>query len=103
MMQSHMQNSDKMANAMATAQEVQMNAEAPEPQSMTTVPYQMTEPGNPTEPDFRNPVQSEYEGREAWLALKEELLQQFIAEQSKTSARKTTRHCWLVSTRPLRT
>lgn len=51
---------------------------------MTTVPYQMTEPGNPTEPDFRNPVQSEYEGREGMAGPgQEELLQQFIAEQEQ--------------------
>ena len=51
---------------------------------MTTVPYQMTEPGNPTEPDFRNPVQSEYEGREGMAGPgQEELLEQFIAEQEQ--------------------
>ena len=44
----------------------------------------MTEPGNPTEPDFRNPVQSEYEGREGMAGPgQEELLQQFIAEQEQ--------------------
>ena len=51
---------------------------------MTTVPYQMTEPGNPTEPDFRNPVQSEYEGREGMAGPgQEELLEQFISEQQQ--------------------
>lgn len=51
---------------------------------MTTVPYQQTEPGNPTEPDFRNPVQSEYEGREGLAGPgQEELLQQFIQEQEQ--------------------
>ena len=44
----------------------------------------MTEPGNPTEPDFRNPVQSEYEGREGMAGPgQEELLEQFIAEQEQ--------------------
>ena len=49
---------------------------------MTTTPWQMTEPGNPTEPDFKNPVQMDYEGREGMAAPgQEQLLDQFIAEQ----------------------
>lgn len=51
---------------------------------MTTVPYQATEPGNPTEPDFRNPVTPDYEGREGMAAPgQEELLQQFMREQEQ--------------------
>jgi len=51
---------------------------------MTTVPYQATEPGNPTEPDFRNPVMPDYEGREGMAGPgQEELLQQFMAEQEQ--------------------
>ena len=51
---------------------------------MTTTPWQMTEPGNPTEPDFRNPVEMDYEGREGMAAPgQEEMLQQFIAEQEQ--------------------
>ena len=49
---------------------------------MTTTPWQMTEPGNPTEPDFKNPVQMDYEGREGMAAPgQEQLLEQFIQEQ----------------------
>ena len=51
---------------------------------MTTTPWQQTEPGNPTEPNFQNPVQSDYEGREGLAAPgQEQLLEQFIAEQQQ--------------------
>ena len=51
---------------------------------MTTTPWQHTEPGNPTEPDFKNPVQGEYEGREGMAAPgQEQLLEEFIAEQEQ--------------------
>lgn len=49
---------------------------------MTTTPWQQTEPGNPTEPDFKNPVDMGYEAREGMAAPgQEQLLEQFIQEQ----------------------
>lgn len=49
---------------------------------MTTTPWQMTEPGNPTEPDFKNPVDMGYEAREGMAGPgQEQLLEQFIQEQ----------------------
>ena len=51
---------------------------------MTTTPWQQTEPGNAMEPDFKNPIESDYEGREGIAAPgQEQLLEQFIAEQEQ--------------------
>ena len=47
-------------------------------------PWSQTEPGNPTEPDFRNPVTPDYEGREGLAGPgQEQLLEEFTAEQQR--------------------
>lgn len=49
---------------------------------MTTTPWQQTEPGNATEPDFKNPVDMGYEARQGMAGPgQEQLLEQFIQEQ----------------------
>lgn len=55
---------------------------------MTATPptqaWTQTEPGNPTEPDFKNPVTPDYEGREGLAGPgQEKLLEEFIAEQQQ--------------------